>query len=254
MYKEMSKDIMSEYLIIERLGAGHYSKVYLAQDLKNDRLCAIKVMRQKKIKKSGLDPVNGEIKIHSSLPPHPYIAQFYRSILDDDHIYIIMEYCGSDLFDSILNPNLNLNQSQIKSLFVMICYAIRHCHSNQIIHGDIKPENFGFYKGKLKLFDFGLSQFTHHVTRRGGTKQYIAPESIPVLSSDVWSAGIILFELLFKDLPDSRNLIFPSDANPTAVDLITHMLETNPKKRYSINEVLQHSYCAEVSHDQRGSA
>jgi serine/threonine protein kinase len=242
MYREISKAVLSEYLLIERLGSGHYSKVYLAHDKRNDRLCAIKVMRLKKVKKSGLDPINGEIKIHSSLSAHPYVAQFYRHIIDDDHIYIIMEYCGSDLFDSILNPNLNLNQSQIKALFTMICYAIRHCHSNNIIHGDIKPENFGFYQGKLKLFDFGLSQFADKVTRRGGTRQYIAPESTPELSSDVWSAGIILYELLFKEFPDVKKLSFPKDTNLQIINLITNMLNTDPKKRYSIDDVLKHPF------------
>jgi len=145
----------------------------------------------------------------------------------------------------------------------MLIKAIAHCHSYKIAHRDIKPENIMLNKeGHVTLIDFGLSKHKSAVkTMKSivGSPYYVAPEVLDGhygLKWDIWSLGVILYILLWGYLPFSGNElpeIFDKiqegkysmkqkewdSVSAEAKDLVSKMLETNPKKRFSAQKWLQ---------------
>jgi serine/threonine protein kinase len=137
-----------------------------------------------------------------------------------------------------------------------------------VIHRDIKPENILFLEGKLKLADFGWSNFGDRVRRTFcGTRDYLAPEMIMKSGHneklDVWTLGILTFEVLTGKAPFSpeikgktvsqikqelefnilnNKVKFPNYMSEQAIDLIKKMLHKNPKSRISCEEALQHDW------------
>ncbi len=237
--------ILSNYTLIRKLGSGYYAKVYLALNKTTHQYCAIKVMRLGKLKKLKMNAMD-EIHIQSLLPPSPHVAQLYQYLIDDRYIYLVMEYCGIDLHDLILKHNVILNKNQIIHFFRGICQSIDYCHHYQIIHGDIKPENFGYDRVQryIKLFDFGLAQMATNVVKSGGTLEYQAPEHPLEKASDIWSAGIILYIFLYNCYPNIKpELIeFPLTIPTEAIDLLKRILVVDPKQRITIEEILRHPY------------
>jgi len=161
-------------------------------------------------------------------------------------------------------------EKEAAAIFKQIMSAICYCHSQQICHRDLKPENLLFLNSSddspLKVIDFGLSKIfekceSHKMTTKVGTAYYVSPE---VLTGDydekcdVWSSGVILYILLSGEPPfngsndneiyrkiQAKKFSFPSPhwdkVSEEAKDLIRHML-TEPKTRYSAEEVLNHNW------------
>ena len=145
--------------------------------------------------------------------------------------------------------------------------ALNHMHAQEVVHRDIKPDNIMLTgDGELKLIDFGLSQRTEmdgsHAKNIAGTPYYMAPEVLEGhydSKCDIWSVGVILYVFMSGYLPfqgESRNEVFYKivngkyhfnhpefqDCSQEARDLITRLLEVDPKKRYTAYEALSHPF------------
>ncbi|XVF47380.1 hypothetical protein PTKIN_Ptkin03bG0104300 [Pterospermum kingtungense] len=203
------------------------------------------------------------------LPKHPNIVTLKDTFEEDDAVHIVMELCeGGELFDRIVARG-HYTERAAAGVMRTIVEVVEMCHKQGVMHRDLKPENFLFANKKetapLKAIDFGLSVFFKPGERFNeivGSPYYMAPEVLkrnygPEV--DVWSAGVILYILLYGVPPFwaeteqgvaqsiIRSIIdFKRDPWPkvsdNAKDLVKKMLNPDPKQRLTTQEVLEHPW------------
>ena len=210
-----------------------------------------------------LDIIYDEINIHSKLL-HENIIKVYNIFEDEESINIIMEYAqNGNLYQLIKKEKNGFSEAKAFDYFIQMINAVYYLHSNNIIHRDIKPENILISKdNKLKLCDFGWAKELTLENRSTfcGTMEYMAPEIVGSenydYSVDIWSLGILLYELLFGHSPfkgnSTNNIILNIkshelnyDENNKKIsnsckDLIQHLLNMNHQKRLKIKDILEH--------------
>ena len=233
---------------------------------------ALKVIDKRKllISYGKLDIIYNEINIHSKLD-HENIIKLYNVHEDNENINIIMEYAeNGNLFELISKEKNGLNESKAFDYFIQVVNAVYYLHNNNIIHRDIKPENILIGNdNKLKLCDFGWAKELTLENRSTfcGTVEYMAPEIVGSenydYSVDIWSLGILLYELLYGHSPfkasNTKNVILNikthelnyDDKNKkiskSCKDLIQKLLNSNPQKRLKIKDILEHPFIKKYS-------
>ena len=192
------------------MGQGGYGKVYLSHSIhQEDFHIAIKAVDKQKLN-TNLNLVIDEIAILRKLD-HPNIVKYIECYNDQKYIYLVMEYIpGKQLFEHITADTKRISEAQICSYMRQIVSAIAYCHSQNILHQDIKPENIMItHDGNVKLIDFGLS---HDVGDKemltagaGGTPYYMAPEVFQGtghdIKADIWSLGVLMYISLSGVMP-----------------------------------------------------
>ena len=221
------------YYLEGLIGRGGMSEVFKARD-RNGHAVAIKILQQS-------DPylvskfVQEGNKIGPLLRDHPnivYVHEFGQST--DSRLYIVMEYVDAPPLRRAMRSSLS--ESQIVSIIGQVCSALAFAHQNNVVHRDIKPENLLVTaEGRAMVLDFGIAKLTSAstVTRDKivGTPEYISPEQArgePVRpASDVYSLGIVLYEMLAGSVPFVR----PStdDAYKGAMEVIRQHLKERPE-------------------------
>ncbi|KAF9185894.1 hypothetical protein BGZ51_002355 [Haplosporangium sp. Z 767] len=236
------------------LGVGAYGSVYKAIDIQTGQPYAVKSLN-----KVGLDPrqrafQNQEVRIHSSVSGHPYIAMLHRVIEDDEYIYMILD-CGleGDLFYTITERGGFVgNNLMIKTIFGQIASAVMHCHSKGVYHRDLKPENIIVFGQSVKLIDFGLATTEQISSDFGcGSTFYLSPEcqggynevvkSYDSASNDVWSLGVILINLVFGRNPWKQAC--SKDDTFAAYMLNNDFLQTILPMSSELNEIIKSVFC-----------
>ncbi|CCH42946.1 Serine/threonine-protein kinase [Wickerhamomyces ciferrii] len=260
LYSEFCSDQIKEvgnYTIIKQIGEGSFGKVYLA----NHKLTHTKVVLKTGNK---TDPnLVREIYYHRQFK-HIYITRLYEVVVSEGMIWMVLEYCpGKELYDYVLGCG-RIPIENAKRLFAQITSAVFYAHSLNCIHRDLKLENILLDKKKnAKLSDFG---FTRECEQRNfletvcGTTVYMAPELIKKekydgFKVDVWSLGVILYTMLYGQMPfdeDDENMtgfkivntepIYKEDIPQSAIDLIKRMLNKTPSQRPSTLEILNHPF------------
>lgn len=197
-----SSNFRWRFRIIERVGSGAYGHVYKAFDTLNHKIVALKSVKVFNASQSLPTSLFRELKVLQSIK-HENIVNYYETIRDNNEIYISMEFCDIDLQKQLYhNPKLNVYQ--IKSVMKQILQGLEALHSQGIAHRDIKPANILIKDGiHIKIADFGLSKTinSQHLTSKVCSLAYRAPELIIgsqqySTSIDIWSAGIIFYELV----------------------------------------------------------
>jgi len=200
------------------IGTGAFGDVYTARNKIDGKIYAIKRMHKKKLIESGeiLDIVYREISIHRRLI-HENIVKAYSHHEDDKFIYLILEYINyGTLFDTIKNSN-GFDEDKAFKYFIQTVSAVCFLHDNKLIHRDLKPENLLLDENdNLKLCDFGWCVHMKEGYRITfcGTYEYMAPEIFQQkpydFSTDIWTLGILLYEMIHgyspfraKDIEDS---------------------------------------------------
>jgi serine/threonine protein kinase len=200
---------------------------------------------------------------------HENILNFTDFFEDGKHILFVMDYMATDLRELLYDVNMPIEESASQEIFYKIVGAVSHLHSLNIIHRDIKLENFlvGQSLDTIKLIDFGVSTEydpANPPSMACGTSISAAPEMLNGSSYDskidCWALGIILFELLCNDLPfDTEDLaqyrknVLNSkiDLNhyaPLTVlseqgkDLLSRLLAKDPAVRISCHDALEHPW------------
>jgi len=205
---------ISHYKILEKLGEGGMGVVYKAQDTKLDRFVAIKFLPSH-LSSNAENKARflQEAKATAALN-HPNILSIYENDEHDEHPFIVLEFIdGKTLKEYLaeLNTGSGLPVKQAIEWTEKIALGLKVAHDKNIIHRDIKAENIMLTaSGQLKIMDFGLAKLRSQssLTRAGsslGTLAYMSPEQAQGLAadqrSDLWSLGILFFELLTGDLP-----------------------------------------------------
>jgi serine/threonine protein kinase len=196
-----------QYKILSELGAGGMGIVYHGVDVMLEREVAIKKLRSEFSRTPDIaDRFRREAKIQARLN-HPNIAHLYSFFKDGDSFYIVMEFVDGTPF-SKLTP---MAWPQAVVHFLEILEGLEYAHSLGVLHRDLKPDNvMAGPKGEVKVMDFGIAHVLGSVrqTREQslvGTLQYICPELINSQEigprSDIYSLGILLFELISGKLP-----------------------------------------------------
>lgn len=234
-------------------------------------LVAIKKIIKSTLSTRGLSMLTSEIEIIKEMITHNHnnIVKCYDVIDDIDVIYIIMEYCVNGDFSSLLNKK-QMKYDFIKYYFGQIVNALKYLNDNNIIHRDIKPKNILVTNGykTIKLCDFGFARHSTGIKRimtMCGSPLYMAPEIYQKIgysqSVDVWSLGLILYEMLFGYHPlehcidpkkiaqsvinDDITIPFRSDVDDRPIELLKLMLKRTEKDRININEIFQNEWINE---------
>lgn len=207
----MSNIIRNRYLVTRKLGEGGMSDVYMATDTLLNREVAIKILRQE----LSVDPVNllrfqREANAASKLN-HPHIVEIFDVGEEDGRHYIVMEVVKGKTLKELIQQRGALDIKEAIFIMRQIISAVAHAHTNNIIHRDIKPQNILVKDdGSIKIADFGIAmamdatQLTQ-VDSVMGSVHYMAPEcargEIASIQSDVYSLGIVFYELLSGQVP-----------------------------------------------------
>ncbi|SCU98393.1 LADA_0H12728g1_1 [Lachancea dasiensis] len=267
----------------ETIGQGSFAFVKKASLQSDpDKIVAVKFVHLPTCAKYGLDEraVTQEVILQSKCSSHVNVLKIIDCNLTQDFLWIVMEMAsGGDLFDKI-EPDVGVDVEVVRFYFKQLVNALAYLHQDcGIAHRDVKPENILLDKnGNLKLADFGLaSQFRRKDgTRRvcsdtRGSLPYMAPEIVYSRGyyadiTDIWSCGVLIFVLLTGETPwalpneeDSQFREFWENSGKLAngpwakvdfaqLNLLRKMLDPNPDKRSSLNQLKLHNwYTAPIS-------
>jgi len=184
----------------EPIGFGSFSIVYKGFSHKDNMPVAIKQITKIIDKKY----FNNEIELMKKIN-HPNILKFYKVIKKGGKIFIILEYCeGGDLSKYILTGNTENDLKYLKQILLGLDFL----YKNNVLHRDIKPQNILIHNNQIKISDFGFAKSFEKnelITTFCGSPLYMAPEIIKdkIYSpkSDIWSLGVVLYELITKKHP-----------------------------------------------------
>nr|WP_268241021.1 Stk1 family PASTA domain-containing Ser/Thr kinase [Thermopolyspora flexuosa] len=203
----MGRLLDGRYRVESRLARGGMASVYLAMDVRLDRTVAVKVMHRSLAEDpSFVQRFIGEAKSVARLS-HPNVVQVFDQGIDGEHVYLSMEYVPGRTLRDVLRERGRLPAREALEIMIPVLAALAAAHRAGFVHRDIKPENVLIADdGRVKVVDFGLAKAiegSNHQTRTGfmiGTIAYMSPEQVTDgradARSDVYAAGITLFELL----------------------------------------------------------
>ncbi|XP_071613239.1 SNF-related serine/threonine-protein kinase-like [Heliangelus exortis] len=253
------------YDLERTLGKGHFAVVKLARHVFTGQRVAVKVIDKSKLAGEAAGQLLQEVRC-MKLVQHPNVVRLYEVIDTHAKLYLILELGdGGDMFDHIMRHEGGLAEARAKHYFAQIVHAISYCHKLHVVHRDLKPENVVFFQeqGVVKLTDFGFSNLFQPgkmLTTSCGSLAYSAPEILlgdeyDAPAVDIWSLGVILYMLVcghppFQEANDSETLTMIMDCRYTVpphvsaqcADLISRMLQRDPKQRASLEEIEGHAW------------
>jgi hypothetical protein len=230
---------IAHFELIERVGLGGFGTVWKARDTQLDRVVALKIPRKGALARESLDEFLHEARIAAQLT-HPNIARVFQVGRDGDVIYLIGQFMEGKSLD-VWRRDANCSQRELIELCVKICRALHFAHEAGVVHRDLKPQNILMdNRGEPHVTDFGLAmRSVGQVTMTSdgrilGTPAYISPEqavgdaALADRRTDVYSFGVLLFELLTDALP----------FRGTVEVLIQKAIEEEPPRPRSLNSAI----------------
>lgn len=208
--KYIGKILDDRYEIIELIGSGGMANVYKALCHRLNRYDAVKIMRDETAANTELRRRFRAESQAVAMLSHPNIVSVYDVSHSDDVEYIVMELIDGITLKQYLQKKSVLDPSEVLDFTIQTAKALEHAHSKGIIHRDIKPQNIMLLKdGMIKVADFGIASLENTVEENNGetvgSVHYIAPEQArgeaPDARSDIYSLGIVMYEMLTGRLP-----------------------------------------------------
>uniref|UniRef100_A0A7S2VGY0 Protein kinase domain-containing protein n=1 Tax=Entomoneis paludosa TaxID=265537 RepID=A0A7S2VGY0_9STRA len=274
---DCEQKVNEKYELLEVLGVGSTSTVHRCRNRANQEGYACKIIDCTLIEErfSGMmAQFQTEIEALRQLQ-HPSIIRLYDVFISKEKIYIVMELMeGGELFDYVVQKG-TLTEEEASGIVRKVTSALVYMHEKNIVHRDLKPENLLLKKKPtsnsnadvdVKIIDFGLSKAMEEPVARTflGTRGYLAPEMLQrrdyTRAVDSWALGVIVFVLLCGCLPfDDDSATVPSDdlvkakfilrfprwaknLSSSAKNLLSHLLDVNPRSRYTAEQALAHPW------------
>lgn len=209
----IGKRISGRYKILKVIGGGGMANVYLAHDMILDRDVAVKILRLDFADEDEfIRRFQREAQSATSLA-HPNIVNIYDVGEEGNIYYIVMEYVDGMTLKQYIQQNHPISVEKTLNIMQQLTSALSHAHYNHIIHRDIKPQNILIdHEGTVKITDFGIAMALSatSITQTNavlGSVHYLSPEQarggMATKKSDIYSLGIVMFELLTGRLPFS---------------------------------------------------
>jgi serine/threonine-protein kinase len=194
---------VGKYQILANLGSGGFGTVFLAKDAWIGKKVAIKVPHRQG---GDFDELLQEPRLLAALD-HANIVGIVTAERVDGVFFIVMEYVKGESLEAVLDRERSLDVPRALAYTVQILKGVDHAHQAQILHRDLRPANVLVSEsGLVKVADFGTSRLLEksHATTVIGSPPYMAPEQFQgraVLASDIYSVGVILYQMLTGTLP-----------------------------------------------------
>lgn len=212
------------YLILSLIGKGGYSEVYKAYDLIQHINVACKIHQldtswSEGVKELYIRHTIRENQIHQKINHEKVVKHFDTVEIDNNSFATVLELCSGPDLSYYLKQNGHLTEREARIIIKQIIIGLKELHRQGVIHYDLKPQNIIFHKGEVKISDFGLAKDMAdkdkiEITCMGvGTYYYLPPETFdPNRNSlidqkvDIWSVGVIFYELLYGMKPFGNNM------------------------------------------------
>ncbi|MCQ2464337.1 MAG: Stk1 family PASTA domain-containing Ser/Thr kinase [Oscillospiraceae bacterium] len=259
MDKNIGVILGDRYEVKKRIGVGGMADVYRAYDSVQGRDVAVKILKNEYTKNDEfLQRFKNESKAVSMLS-HPNIVKVIDVGFNEEVRYIVMEYIDGITLKEYMESQQKLEWKEASHFIIQILRALGLAHNKGIIHRDIKPQNIMMFEdGTIKVMDFGIAKFTYELgitatAQTIGSVHYISPEQACGKqtdgSSDIYSVGILLYEMLTGKKPfDTENPLsvalmqmndipeMPRSINPEISagqeEIILRAIEKDPADRY----------------------
>ena len=251
-----------KYKIIDIITKNKIKKVFLAERISNKEKIIIKEINLLNLDEQQKNVITQEGIIFLNLK-HDNIVNYEEFHIENNEVYIIMEYCEEDLSKKIQRQK-NLNQyfeeKQIIDWFIEICEGIKFIHDKKILYKNLNPENIFLTKDNhIKLGDFGIDKYFNQTKGKIGIGSYLSPEIIKGenynYKNDIWNLGIILYELTQLKHPfEDKEISYENkikkiekgeffefiNANYSVkiLNLIQSLLKVNPNERLNMNDII----------------
>ncbi|MBP7689757.1 MAG: serine/threonine protein kinase, partial [Thermoflexales bacterium] len=226
----------NRYRLLAQVASGGMAVVYKAHDLTLNRVVAVKILRENFAEDSGFRArFQSEAQAAANLA-HPNIVTVYDYGQDGNRAYIVMEFVEGRDLKSVIRAESPLPMDRAIDLMAQACAALGHAHRAGLVHCDVKPQNLIVTPdGRLKVTDFGIARaisqsMPQNVETVWGTPHYFSPEQAageaPTPASDVYSLGVVMYEMLSGQLP------FDADNH---TDLAMQHLQDQPPPLTALN-------------------
>ncbi|NWZ21283.1 NEK10 kinase, partial [Asarcornis scutulata] len=213
---------IGNYAILEHLGSGAFGSVYKVRKHNGQNLLAMKEVnlhnpafgKDKKARDSSVKNIVSELTIIKEQLYHPNVVRYYRTFLENDKLYIVMELIDGvplgEHFHSLKEKQQWFTEERIWHIFIQLCLALRYLHKEKrIVHRDLTPNNVMLGdKDKVTVTDFGLAKQKQENSKLAsvvGTILYSCPEVVKSEpygeKADVWAAGCILYQMATLNPP-----------------------------------------------------
>ena len=259
MDRYIGKLLDNRYEILEKIGSGGMAEVYKARCHRLNRLVAIKILKEDLSQDAEFRRRFHAESQAVAMLSHPNIVSVYDVSHSDNIDYIVMELIEGITLKQYMEQKGTLNWREALHFATQICKALEHAHSRGIIHRDIKPQNIMVLRdGSVKVADFGIACLANQgqtLTQEAlGSVHYISPEQARGdridARSDIYSAGVVLYEMLTGRLPfegDSAVSVAiqhlssvplaPRDIDPSIPEplelICMKAMNSDPNKRYA---------------------
>ncbi|XP_074006435.1 serine/threonine-protein kinase Nek10 isoform X1 [Numenius arquata] len=240
---------IGNYAILEHLGSGAFGSVYKVRKHNGQNLLALKEVnlhnpafgKDKKDRDSSVKNIVSELTIIKEQLYHPNVVRYYRTFLENDRLYIVMELIEGvplgEHFHSLKEKKQQFTEERIWHIFIQLCLALRYLHKEKrIVHRDLTPNNVMLGdKDKVTITDFGLAKQKQENSKLAsvvGTILYSCPEVVKSEpygeKADVWAAGCILYQMATLNPP-----FYSTNMLSLATKIVGAVYEPVPEGLYS---------------------
>jgi len=259
--------IISDFVICKLLGSGNYSHVYGGYHKITEQRVAVKHIKKTSIKPKVSEKLMVEIEVLKYIH-HPNIIHLIDVVVSERSIYIVLEFCRGGELAKFLKKTGKLSEKIAQRFAIQLRNGLYIFNELGIVHRDLKPQNILMSESSesaiLKIADFGFAKFSFDSSMNKtvcGSPLYMAPEILKGKEYnrvvDLWSFGVILWQLLFGQTPfaadnwaelivkiEQTKLCLPPDSfvSDECIDLLFRLLEKEPENRIKFDDFYNHEF------------